>query len=476
MLFRSYVWDVGLHYVGGAQNSASLLRRTLDYLTDGTLAWQPLPEVYDRAFVGERRYDFVAGTERFRARMHDYFPRDGRAIDRYIKAVCAAARAVNAYSAEKVLPPALSAVAGGALRLPFLHWARRTTAEILDALTDNRELKGVLAAQWGDYGLPPGRSSFGIHAVIVHSYLEGAAYPVGGAASLATAMAPVLAQSGGRIVVDAPVAAVAVEQGKAVGVRMEDGREFRAPVVLSDAGFLTTLNELVPPDAAGAEKLRRAGTDFEPSASHVCLYVGMRDVTPEASNLWLFPSYDHDENAARFERDPEAPFPFLYVSFPSAKDPEFARSHPGRATAEVMALMPYRLFSGWEKTRWKKRPADYEAFKRRLTDRLQEALLRRLPEVAGRIEIAELSTPITTRHFTRHQMGAIYGIAATPLRFANRSLKPRTPISGLFLTGQDAALPGITGALVGGILAASAVLKRNLMAVVTTAKPPTGSH
>ena len=43
-------------------------------------------------------------------------------------------------------------------------------------------LKAVLTAQWGNYGLPPGSSSFGIHAIVAAHYFDGAAYPVGGAA------------------------------------------------------------------------------------------------------------------------------------------------------------------------------------------------------------------------------------------------------------------------------------------------------
>ena len=44
---------------------------------------------------------------------------------------------------------------------------------------------------------------------------------------------------------------------------------------------------------------------------------------------------DHDRSAERFTRDPSAPFPHVFISFPSAKDPDFAARYPGRATVEV---------------------------------------------------------------------------------------------------------------------------------------------
>ena len=58
---------------------------------------------------------------------------------------------------------------------------------------------------------------------------------------------------------------------------------------------------------------------------------------------------------ARFMNDPCAPFPALFISFPSAKDPLFQRKHPGRATLEAVAFAPYAPFAQFENTTWKRR-------------------------------------------------------------------------------------------------------------------------
>ena len=36
---------------------------------------------------------------------------------------------------------------------PFFKQSQRTLKEVLDGLTDNKELKAVLAYCWGDYGM-----------------------------------------------------------------------------------------------------------------------------------------------------------------------------------------------------------------------------------------------------------------------------------------------------------------------------------
>lgn len=462
-----YEWDVGLHYIGEVLESGLPVRKAFDFMTDGKLVWNAMPDVYDRIIIDNRAYDFVAGADQFRERLKGYFPGEAEAIDRYLAAVQSTARFTKLYFAEKVIPPFLSAFIGGIMRMPFLRRARRTTADVLDGLTDNLELKGVLAGQWGDYGLPPKQSSFGIHALIANHYLEGAAYPVGGAGRLAETILPVIEANGGKVAVNATVAAVVLKGGKAVGIHMDDGKEFFAPVIVSNTGVLHTFGQLLPQDHAAAASVLQAVQKIGPSSAHLCLHVGMKQARPEGTNFWLLPSYNHDASVAQFTADPSAPFPFLFLSFPSAKDPDFERRHPGHATAEVVAPVPYEWFASWEHTRWQQRPADYESLKHQFAKRMQRELEARVPVVAGNIEITELSTPLTTRHFMNYARGETYGLACTPERFRLRCLTPRTPIPNLYLSGQDVAALGVTGAMFGGVLAASAILKRNLMSVFT---------
>jgi all-trans-retinol 13,14-reductase len=458
-----YEWDVGLHYIGQTLDPDSRVRKAFDYLTDSQLMWNQMPDAYDRIIVGEQSYDFVSGVERFRERMKGYFPKDVSAIDRYIAAVQSAAKGSNLYFAEKVIPAFLAHLAGGMLRAPFMRWAKQTTAEVLDRLTDNQELKGVLTGQWGDYGLPPKQSSFGIHALIANHYFAGAAYPVGGASRIAETIAPVITQTGGQIVVNAQVNNIVLEGGRAIGIRMEDGRELLADSVISDAGVANTFGRLLPRDHPATVATLRALGSIMPSTAHLCLYVGMKQAAPEGTNLWVLPSYDHDASMERYQADPSTPFPLLFISFPSAKDPDFPRRFPGRSTAEVVTPMPYRRFASWQDTRWKKRPAEYEAFKEQLAERLLRELEHHAPALAGKVDVAELSTPLTTRHFMNYEAGEIYGLNSTPERFKLRCLTPRTPIKNLYLTGQDICSLGVVGAMFGGVLTASTILKRNLM-------------
>ena len=57
-----------------------------------------------------------------------------------------------------------------------------------------------------------------------------------------------------------------------------------------------------------------------------------------------------------------------------------------------------------------------------------------------------------------------------------RELGARTPIRGLYLTGQDAASLGVVGALYGGVIGASAAAGKNFFTVVSKPRAARSLH
>jgi len=189
----------------------------------------------------------------------------------------------------------------------------------------------VLTGQYGDYGLPPGEASWFMHAMLVGHYLNGAAYPVGGSSRIAATILPGIERAGGAVVTSAEVVRILVEDGRAMGVRLAGGEEVRAPIVISDAGVALTFGPLLAPEVAARANVAPTVPGAAPSFAHVSLYVGLRHDgrrSPFPANRWIYPHHDHDHNVARYVADPDAPLPVTYLSFPSAKDPDFTRRFP----------------------------------------------------------------------------------------------------------------------------------------------------
>jgi phytoene dehydrogenase-like protein len=190
--------------------------------------------------------------------------------------------------------------------------------------------------------------------------------------------------------------------------------------------------------------------------SHVSLYLGLSrsaaEVGVQGENVWLHDELDHDRMWARGGELLSGRAPQTYVSFPSMKDPE-ARAH----TAEIISGLDGSHFERWAGTRWMKRGEEYEATKERIADAMLAAAERRLPGLSRLVVHRELSTPLSTAHFTGHPGGEIYGLPATPDRFARPWLRSPTPVKGLYLAGADSLMLGIGGALISGVMCTAAI-------------------
>ena len=463
-----YEWDVGVHYIGDMGRQNSFARRLADYVTGSMLQWADMGEVYDRVVIGDTIYDFPKGAGNLRKQLKVYFPHDKEAIDRYFNLINEAVKANRGYFMEKALPPLASKLVGGLMRQKFNKFARQTTLEVLNRLTGNQELIKVLTAQYGDYGLPPAASSFVMHAILVKHYFNGGYFPVGGSAQIATHIAAVIAAAGGAVLINAGVEEVIVRAGKAVGVRMADGRTFAANTIVSSIGIRNTAVKLLPADLAYTRKVLAGLQQVNPSAAHCCLYIGLNG-SPEELNLpranyWVYPATgSHDDNIARFTADIKAELPLVYISFPAAKDPDWSNRYPGKSTIDIITIMPYEVFEKWENTEWKKRGKAYEALKESLARRLLAKLYELEPQTRGKVDYYELSTPLSTRRFVNYDHGEIYGLEHSPARFASKLLRPHTGIKNLYLTGQDISTAGVMGAMASGLLTASAITRTNLM-------------
>lgn len=466
---NGYEWDVGIHYIGGVTHEKALLHNMFHYITDGELEWEDMGEVYDIIRFGDEDFAFRKKPENLKADLKGWFPEtaDQRAIEQYFDLVKQANKVSTNFFAEKALPQVMAKVAGGRMRKEFLKFASQTTREVLEELTDNQKLIGVLTGQYGDYGLPPGQSSFAMHALLVNHYFYGAGFPRGGSAEIANNVAKVIAKAGGMILTNASVDEIIVNNNYAKGVRLEDGSEIFAPLVISGAGVFNTYQKMLPDSVQTQFKLETKLEKVEPSVAHLGLYIGFQESTDalglQKANYWIYPEggYDHDENVRRFVDGETDDFPVVYVSFPSAKDPDWDRRYPGRATVDIITLAPYEWFRKWEDSKWKRRGEEYDAFKERLSQRLLEVLYRYEPQLRGKVDHYELSTPLSTRDFVNYGKGEIYGLNHDPDRFEQDFLRPHTPIKNLYLTGQDIVTAGIGGAMMAGVLTISAIKKRN---------------
>ena len=458
---NGYEWDVGVHYIGDV-GTRTRTRRMFDFLSDGKLEWAPMDAEYDRFYIGDKVFNAIAGKQAFRDNLVARFPKEEQAIDRYMELLAEVSGALSVHSMGRVLKPWQRAVAA-----PLLKWRTpaclyRNTYDVLSELTDDQDLIAVLCGQWGDMGLPPKRSAFMAHAMIARHYLYGGYYPIGGSWRIAESIIPKIQQAGGEVFTYARVKKILVEDSRISGVEMQDGHRIDCPCVISSAGIDNTFNHLLPADVTQKFAYDRLLPRVRPSIAHLCVYIGLRETAAQLdlpkTNFWIYPHNDFDAAVEQFVQDKDAAFPVVYISFPSAKDPDYLKRHPGTATIEIVAPAPYDWFEQWQGSTWGKRGVEYEAFKAELGERLLQHLYDKLPQLKGKVDYYEVSTPLSTEWFGGYRYGELYGLDHTPERLKQKWLQPRTRIPGLWLTGQDVLTCGVTGAMMAGMLTTMAMV------------------
>jgi len=465
---KGYEWDVGIHYIGEVQRPNSVIRKLFDYITDGKLIWADMGDVYDKIVIGDNSYDLVKGVENFKNQLKEYFPNDKDAIDNYVALIFESSKTAQKFYTDKALPPFMSKLMGKSMRDPYYKFSDQTTYDVIRSLTDNEELIKVLSAQYGDYGLTPKKSSFAMHTSVVKHYFGGGSFPIGGSSRIVETIEPIIEAAGGTILVSAEVKEVQVKNNKAIGVLMADGKTITADNIVSSAGLMTTINKLLPAESIEKHHLKDNLQKVERSVAHACLYIGLKGSPEELklpkTNYWIYPENgDHDACVDRYLADTNEEFPVVYISFPSAKEPEWQNRYPGKSTIDIITLVPFELFEKWQDSRWMKRGDEYDALKEDIAKRLLKELYKQMPQVEGKVDCYELSTPLTTQHFVNYEKGEIYGLDHTPKRFRQRFLQPRTPIKNFYLTGQDIVSAGVGAALFSGILTTSAMTNKNII-------------
>ncbi len=453
-----FSWDVGIHYLNYIA-PGNLERQLLDWISDTPIEFVSMGAVYDNLHIGNAAPLALSRPYEAQERdLKDRFPDEAAAIEAWTEAL-----QVGRETTLKLFPTrAMPEFVGNAIQWwngrDIEQWCTRTTQDVIDSITQNPDLAAVFAAQWGDHGGRPSKSSFGMHALVSGGYLHsGAWYPVGGGTAFADHILPTIIAAGGEARANTEVVALLYEDDKVVGVRTADGEEICADVVISNIGVRETLNHLVPKECEQDDWVEEIKS-LPSSIAHFSLFLGFEGDVEGAgatrSNHWVYPNGKVD---ALWENVPESDPPGFFVSFASLKDPNHDPGPRQKHAGELMAWTDWSTVKKWADVPSSARGEDYNAFKQQVEEKLFAQFAKYFPDLADLVVFRELATPLATKAISGHDQGAFYGLDVTPERALSSALQAKTPIEGLYLSGQDVVSPGIPGALWGGLLAAASV-------------------
>ncbi|XP_078280635.1 all-trans-retinol 13,14-reductase-like [Rhinoraja longicauda] len=481
---KGFEFDIGIHYVGELHEQ-SLLRTLVDQITDGQLEWVKMDDVFDHVVLGEhhsrRTYQICSGEKHYQHCLQSQFPEENEAIDKYLRLIKMVAKRLPQLVIIKMIPLQLARFL---IRTGIIHWftsifklASTSLSDLVNSLTKNKDLRTVMCYICGDYGVMPRNASFLMHAVVVQHYLKGAWYPKGGASEIAFHIIPVIRRSGGDVLMRAPVQRILVnEGGEAYGVTVKKGEDevnLFAPIVISDAGIFNTYEKLLPCEVQSKPAIQAQLSSVQHGLGGFSVFVGLdgskEELGLKAANYWFIKENNIDDIFIKYlslkNEDLIQERPMMFVSFPSAKDPAWDDRYAGKSSMIIITFVRYEWFEKWKDERVKKRGEDYENLKMAIARGLIDQTTEYFPQLKDKIEYIKVGSPLSNQFYIAASCGEMYGVNHDMSRFAAETIatfRAKTPITNLYLTGQDIFSCGFLGASQGALICASAVLHRNL--------------
>ncbi len=278
----------------------------------------------------------------------------------------------------------------------------------------------------------------------------------GGSHRLSSAMFRSFLRSGGRIIDEYAVTKILMEDGKAVGVRLEDGREFKAKTVISTLNPEQTFMQLLAPQEVPEDLTQSVETWEWESRSMFGLHVGLhgkvsyRAKDPRVGQAMIvFLGLETEEDLLahleKIDSGTHHDAEWMHVTLPSVHDATMAPPEHTLIRGEcVVAYDP-----------------DWRSHAKAFGEK-GIALIREFADLDGEIVLQRCTTPVDIEeNLTTMKYGSIKHGAYNPLQLGylrpnDHCSRSETPIEGLFVGGAS-MYPG--GMIIGGpgLLAATVV-------------------
>jgi len=348
----------------------------------------------------------------------------------------------------------LSVIGGVDKALDLIRNMLTSPEDLLNEWFDSEIVKAPLARLAAELGAPPSQKTIAIGAMMMSlRHNPGMARPRGGTGALVKALLNLVKSKGGEVLCDQHVEQVLVDDGRAVGVRVAGGKEYRANKgVISNIDARRLFLQMVDPaDTHSADPNLRERLERRIVNNNETIL----KIDCALSEVPCFEKFDHkdeyligsvliadsvahvEEAHSLAERGiiPDSN-PSMYLDVPTVLDPSMAPD--GKHTLWIEFFAPYQIAgaegTGLKGTGWT------DELKNKVADRVIDKLADYAPNIKNAIMARRVESPAELGERLGAYKGNYYHIDMTldqmiffrPLpEIANY----KTPIEDLYLTG-----------------------------------------
>ncbi len=415
---NGYTIDGCIHHLGGASILSRFYR-----IWEELGAVQNRPMVFHDILVSVRgpngeKFDVFTNLDRLEKHMKELSPVDARVIEEYVR---------SARIFTRMDPSALSLMKPeemmnlGPLFGEMAKWGGITMEEYGSSFTDSFLRRAFPVIQYGSPGFPAVVNL--IFLASCHSRILG--WPAGGSLEFSRAIERRYNNLGGEVRYRSRVVKILVESGRAVGVRLADGTEHGADLVVSAADGHSTIFQMLD-----GKYINEAISDYY---AHPPSYLKLNKMDLKVSfGVKRDLSKEPPAMACLLEkpisiagRDVD----FLEVEV-FGYDPSLAPA--GKGVIKIVMDTSYDY--------WKSLAADrrsYEIEKDRVACSVLDQMDKYLPGIKKQVEVKDVATPLTVERYTGNWHGmqawpSKAGLGLTPAEF----YKELPGLENFYMAGQ----------------------------------------
>ena len=433
-------FDTGFHFTGGFSTGGILtdMLQVLGFTNSIKPIFLSAPgSVIFKFEENGSVYDMPSGIENFRTAVEKYFPDESAAIDEYfsrIKKVCESTVTLDLHkvtlSAEPIEEDYIS------------------LEDVLNNLTKNPLLKGLLSAVCLCYGTRPKEVSFANHARVASGLYNSVARIEGGGQAFIQAFREYFLKTNIEILCNTTIAKCADIKNDRVGEFILDNGD---KVSGCDCTFTIHPHEILK--ILPREHLSKAFLDrvssLEPTNGFFSVFGIVKNADPRTfgpSITSLFPNSDINELLDPGHAGPGA----LVIIRGIEKDKD--KTH-----CVINAFEPefYSRLKPWADSTVGNRPLAYLEYKNRKVDEIKERICKLYPQYREDFKVLESASVLTFRDYLSSPEGNAYGVKQKIGQF---NLFGKLSLLNIYVAGQSAVLPGLVGAMLSSFIVARSIL------------------
>ena len=433
-------FDTGFHFTGGF-SSGGILTDMLQVLgfTDR------IKPIFFSApgsivFVFEQNgavYDMPSGMDNFRAAAYKYFPDETSAIDEYFNRIKKVFDSTLTFDLRKV------ALSAQPIDEDFI-----SLEEVLNSLTSNTNLKGLLSGVCLCYGTSPKEVSFANHARVAVGLYNSVARIEHGGEAFIRSFRDCFAKLSIEILCNTTIAECANIKDDRVGEFVLDNGE---RVLADDCTFTIHPQEVLK--ILPKEHLKKAFIERVSSFESSNGFFSVFGVVENADPLTFGPSItsllpNGDINSLL---DPQ------YKGLGALVVVRSVEKSAGKTYCVINAFEPdfFSRVKQWEDSKIGNRPQAYSEYKERKVKEIRDRICNFFPQYSKDFKVLGAASLLTFRDYLYSPEGNAYGIKQKIGQF---NLFGKQSLLNIYVAGQSAVLPGLVGAMLSSFIVARSLI------------------